>query len=251
MRNLNKCSNTFKLKITPIQILIKMLIMAFCSIVILGSSCPPCDCPDCPNPNPIVPDSTGVTLFNDHFGDYTGWTYTTDNNPGASFGTSNSLISVANFGDQQSGFYGPIAVKTLDQPININADDFALSAYIIANDGDMNKRGEIHITIADADNVPIVGIYWYHYYSNLNNSYLGLYSEGEIVGMHGAQTIFGKVTLKKSLGQLSLHFNDGPQLVTTTINTTRIATKVRLEILKYDNRTARDMQIDWIRVTTP
>jgi hypothetical protein len=201
-----------------------------------------CNCHDCPN----CPNKQEITLLDEPFDTLSNWTYAVDSNPGALFNVNNSFLSVANFGTQQSQFYGPIATKSLSD--SIDGDCFDLRAYLKSNDGDMSKRGEIHITLTDADNVPIVGIYWYHYYSNLNNSYLGLYYEGEKVGMHGEQTISGIVTLSCSRGHLNLNYN-GLDLDTMTINMPRIPTKVRVEILKWGNLAARDMQIDWIKVT--
>ena len=153
-------------------------------------------------------------------------------------------------------------VSTLD----VSYDDFILNTYLISTDDVSGALGLIWIVLLDEDNTPLIGIYWSdnrHEGTGMdsyavkdpigndqwsNSSYLGLYADGIVKGGSGLNIVNGKVTLKKSSGQLSLHYNDGPALTTYTFATKKIATKLKIYILKYKDFAARDMKIDFIRL---
>jgi len=204
-------------------------------------------------------------LFNEDFNDFIDWKYSPDNNIGAKFKILDEVLSVNNFGTQQGEWYGPIAVKQLSSKLDVSYDDFIFSTYLISTDNIADAFGLIWIVLVDDDNTPILGVYWsdnYHDGIGMNSyrvkdplgnnafsrSYLGIYADGIIKEGSELASINGKVSLKKSSGQLSLHYNDGPALTTYTFATKKIATKLKIYILKYKDFPARNIKIDFIRL---
>jgi hypothetical protein len=155
-------------------------------------------------------------------------------------------------------------MKKLSSSLDINSTDFTFSAYLISRGG-TDKDGHIIVELIDDDNVPILGLAWCMDYWNDCQSGPGqeraggtgticAYADGKwfYCGGYGNPfpTISGKLTIKKSNGQITLHYNDGPALGSFTLTTPKIITKVGVKMAKYGGLTARDMGIDYIKVTT-
>jgi hypothetical protein len=237
-------------------------------------------CQSFPSPPPQKKGKAPETfLLDDEFNAFSSWDYTFDSNQGASFKVSNGVLSVADFGIRQGGggehgsWYGPIATKELSAPLDISRDDFMMKAYLSSQDNLQGALGLIWIVLLDAENTPLLGIYWsdnkhegigmdsYFVHDPVgndeygHNSWLGLYTNdgikgvGDISGLF--RTINGKVTLRKSAGQLSLYFDKDegkPLFTSTTGKGGGVASKVKVYILKYGEHANRDMKVDYLKI---
>lgn len=232
-------------------------LVTFCALF-LGSFCM------------IQAQSAMRTIFNESFDTLQNWSKTPDCNNGAIYKVSDGVLTAGTFGKQQDNWFGPIMSKSLNATIDVNLDDFTLSAYLVAKENQSGALGCIRIELVDEDNVPVIGFYWSDNcfepgttfsrpvrnplgVENTSSGNLGMYAGGYVKNAtSNLDMISGKVTLKKSFGQFTLHYNDGPALLSYPMTSQKVISKVKIYVQmfhsQYRNASAREMSIDFIKV---
>ncbi len=207
-------------------------------------------------------------LLNEQFRDLTDWNYSAlESNKGSEFSTSDGILTVLNFGKEQGGWYGPVIEKDLSRPINLDKENFRIDVFMTSLDDANDAYGVIEVSLLSTDNLPLVTVAW----CDGGGSALGTCPcqkalEGKLYTWQGGgvigfkimdnwfydrgsfNTVNGILSIKKSSGQFTAHFNKGKPLAAISMVTSEKASKVKVRVLRHSSSIAREMKIDYIKI---
>lgn len=195
--------------------------------------------------DPITGDPTTVEgalydawWLNDQFDAFGGWSYMPDSSGGASFRSSSGLLAVSSFGSGDTG--GPSIAKALKVAVDAGMSDYSLEVMAYSK----APGGNLSVQLLDADGAEVVG-----FSVDSAAGYLDLTAGGVARrGYLGTNEVAGKVALRQSAGLISLHYKDGPAIVSTPQPASRPLHSLKIRIVKTSLLFTPDTKVDWVRI---
>jgi len=199
------------------------------------------------DPTTVVGAMWRSSFWYEPFDSFSEWAYTPASSQGATFKVSGGVVTPMAYGSGAGSWPGPVARASLRGSVDAGLQDFSLDTLLSGKVGDYGTSYTTTVTLLDGDAVPVAGFSWIG-----NDGRFQLIAEGvaKTGGERYSFTSFsGKVSVRKVGDTYSLHYNDGPVLVSLPRSGSQRIQFVEVTMQKYATTTSPgEMKIDWIRV---